>query len=205
MAVKSMIKAILFDFDGVLTIDKTGSTSIINYIAKECDLPIDTVKACYYKHNKLLLNGETTHKQIWPEFCNDIGKPIDFQVLIDSFTHTVLDMNMIHLVKELKSNYLIGMVKYNNPDRIKTILDYNHMQNDFDVVAVSAEQHSGKSDYKIFQYVLDTLKVTAQECVFIDNTEKNLVVPNEMGMGTIMFDDETRDFAQFKARLESFF
>lgn len=79
------------------------------------------------------------------------------------------------------------------------------MQNDFDVVAVSAEQHSGKSDYKIFQYVLDTLKVTAQECVFIDNTEKNLVVPNEMGMGTIMFDDETRDFAQFKARLESFF
>ena len=41
-------------------------------------------------------------------------------------------------------------------------------------------------------------------CFFI-NTEKNLVVPNEMGMGTIMFDDETRDFAQFKARLESFF
>lgn len=28
-----MIKAILFDFDGVLTIDKTGSASITAYIA----------------------------------------------------------------------------------------------------------------------------------------------------------------------------
>ncbi|MBE7059166.1 MAG: haloacid dehalogenase, partial [Ruminococcaceae bacterium] len=28
-----MIKAVLFDFDGVLTIDKTGSTSITNYLS----------------------------------------------------------------------------------------------------------------------------------------------------------------------------
>lgn len=30
-----MIKAVLFDFDGVLTTDATGSQSICNYICKE--------------------------------------------------------------------------------------------------------------------------------------------------------------------------
>jgi len=44
--------------------------------------------------------------------------------------------------------------------------------------------------------------VSASECVFIDNTEKNLVVPKQMGMATILFDDENRDFELFVRILE---
>jgi len=40
-----MIKAVLFDFDGVLTIDKTGSTTITNYISDNCDIPLERVKS----------------------------------------------------------------------------------------------------------------------------------------------------------------
>lgn len=39
-----MIKAILFDFDGVLTIDKTGSQSIIKFIADKSGIPLDIIK-----------------------------------------------------------------------------------------------------------------------------------------------------------------
>ena len=44
-----MIKCILFDFDGVLTIDKTGSASITNYLAQETKISLDIIKECYYK------------------------------------------------------------------------------------------------------------------------------------------------------------
>lgn len=42
-----MIKAILFDFDGVLMIDATGSQSICNYICKKTGLGAEEFKKYY--------------------------------------------------------------------------------------------------------------------------------------------------------------
>ena len=50
-----MIKAVLFDFDGVLTIEKTGSAAITEYIAKRCGLPAEQVRSCYRRYNQALL------------------------------------------------------------------------------------------------------------------------------------------------------
>ena len=197
-----MIKAVLFGFDGVLTIDKTGSTTITNYISIACNIPLEKVKACYYKFNKRLLFGETTHQEIWQEFCEDIGQDIDYNVLLDSFRYTRLDDNMIALVKQLKEQYLIGMVTDNRCDRISTILEHNGIKQYFDVVAISASVHAGKSSKEIFAYVLNTLNVSASECVFIDNTEKNLVVPKQMGMATIFYNDDDRDYDLFLMELK---
>ena len=132
MKIESPI-AVLFDFDGVLTIDKTGSTSITNYIAQETKIPVDVVKTCYYKHNKKLLMGEITHAEMWDVFCADVGKDCE----------------------------------------------------------------------TIFKYVLDHMNVASSECVFIDNTAKNLIVPGNMGMKTILFDDENRDFDLFVKKLNA--
>ncbi len=198
-----MIKCILFDFDGVLTIDKTGSTSITNYIAQETGISLDVIKAYYYKHNKKLLMGEITHEDMWDVFCADVGKQIPYQVLIDSFKNTALDGKMFEYIKELKGQYSIGMITDNKVDRIETILRHNHYEEYFDVIAISAMLHSGKDYGIIFQYVLDNMNVTASECIFIDNTAKNLIIPESMGMQTILFDDENRDFDLFVRNLEA--
>lgn len=58
------MRAILFDFDGVLTIDKYGSDSILRYLGENTDAPIDVLKREYYKINRGLLNGEYTHKDV---------------------------------------------------------------------------------------------------------------------------------------------
>ena len=189
-----MIKAVLFDFDGVLTIDKTGSATITNYISNTCGIPLENVKSCYYKFNKKLLLGETTHQEIWTDFCQSLGQDIDYNILLDSFRFTRLDDKMIALVQKLKERYLIGMVTDNKCDRISTILDYRGLNQFFDVIAISACLHSGKDSPSIFEYVLNTLNVSASECVFIDNTEKNLVVPKQMGMSTVFYNDDNRDF-----------
>ena len=197
-----MIKAVLFDFDGVLTIDKTGSTTITNYISNTCGIPLENVRSCYYKFNKQLLLGEITHQEIWKDFCQSLGQDIDYSILLDSFRSTRLDDKMIALVQKLKERYLIGMVTDNKCDRISTILDYRGLNQCFDVVAISACLHSGKDSYSIFEYVLNTLNVSASECVFIDNTEKNLVVPKQMGMSTVFYNDDIRDFDLFIRDLE---
>ena len=196
-----MIKAVLFDFDGVLTIDKTGSTTITNYISQVCRIPAEQVRKSYYKFNKRLLYGEITHREMWEEFCADLGQKIDYAVLIDSFRYTRLDERMLDLVRRLKERYFIGMVTDNKCDRIETILEYRGLGQCFDAVAISAKVHSGKENSGIFEYVLDALKVKAEECVFIDNSRKNLIVPEQMGMATVYYDDEVRNFDDLTAEL----
>ncbi len=196
-----MIRAVLFDFDGVLTIDATGSATITNYISNACGIPAEQVRKSYYRFNKRLLYGEITHRDMWKEFCADLGWEIEYDVLIDSFRHTRLDERMLDLVRRLKEKYLIGMVTDNKCDRIETILEYRNLKKCFDAVAVSAQVHSGKDSADIFEYVLNALHVQANECVFIDNTEKNLIVPAHMGMATIFYDDGVRDTEKLTAKL----
>ena len=148
-----------------------------------------------------MLLGEITHEDMWSDFCKDVGQEIDYQILIDSYIKTELDDGMFMYLKELKRTYKIGLITDNKVDRIDTILDCHNYREYFDSVAISAEQHSGKEDSRIFQYVLDSLDVKATECVFIDNTAKNLVAPSKIGMKTILFDDENRDLELFKNTL----
>lgn len=193
-----MIKAILFDFDGVLTIDKYGSSSIIKYISQRTGIPLELVKSGYYKYNKQLLLGELTHKDMWKDFCDELGQKIDYQILIEAFEGTGLDAKMIDYIKELKKRYLIGMITDNKIDRIEVVLTANHLEEFFDVVAISADVHSRKDNQPIFQYALDKLCVQATECIFVDNTADNLLLPKEIGMKTILFDDESRDIEAFR-------
>lgn len=195
------MKAILFDFDGVLTIDKYGSDSILRYLDEHTDVPFEILKKEYYKINKGLLYGQYTHKDIWNDFCKNIGADIDIQMLMDSFINTPLDNDMLSVVKQLKEKYLIGLVTDNKVDRIDAILQHFGLVSMFDVVTVSAQCKCGKDHRKIFEVTMNELNVDADQCVFVDNSEKNLVIPNEMGMHTILFDDENRDINEFMKEL----
>lgn len=196
-----MIKAILFDFDGVLTTDKTGSQSIVNYLSAKTGIPYDTLKPIYASFNKDLLYNGLKHEDMWQEFCDCIGANIDYTLLTDSFWNTPIDEDMIVLVKRLKADYAIGMITDNKCDRIDAIVQYHGWDKLFDVISVSAAFHSGKTDERIFKETLSALGIHPEESVFIDNTAKNLIIPEQLGMHTILFDDTNRNIAQFTEQL----
>jgi putative hydrolase of the HAD superfamily len=196
-----MIKAILFDFDGVLTIDKTGSQSIIKYIVSKTDIPSETFKSSYYKYNKGLLLGEYAHKDIWQNLCHDVKTDINYNLLLEAFENTMLDNDMIMFAKELHMKYKTGMITDNKRDRIDVVSKINEFDVIFDVISISSDFHSGKDDKAIFEQTIATLGVLPIECIFIDNTAKNLTVPHLMGMTTILFDDENRNIDEFRNTL----
>lgn len=192
-----MIKAILFDFDGVLTIDATGSQSICNYICKKTGLDIEIFQKEYYKYNDDLLYGRINHKDIWENLCIRLNTLIDINVLYESFINTPIDSKMIAFIDELKKqNYKIGMVTDNKKDRINDIVQYYGWDNIFDTITISAEIGSGKEGKTIFEKTLDNLNVNADECVFIDNQEKNLIIPKSIGMNVIYFNHDERNYEQ---------
>ncbi len=197
-----MIKAVLFDFDGVLTLDETGSQAICRYICSVTGISEQLFREAYRKYNPELLTGKLKHEDIWDEICAEVGRDIELHVLHDSFANTPINPEMLRLVKEIKQRgYKVGMITDNKADRINVIMEHHKWSGLFDAVSVSAEIGSGKDEEHIFLKTFQELEVKPEECVFIDNSRKNLVVPGSLGVVTILFDHGKNDVAALRKNL----
>ena len=96
-----MIKALFFDFDGVLTMDKTGSLTTTRYLSHATGIEHMRVKAAFARFNEDLIRGKCTHASIWDEVCRDIGTNIDIALLDRAFASTPIDDEMLALAKRL--------------------------------------------------------------------------------------------------------
>lgn len=200
---KNMIKAVLFDFDGVLTIDGSGSESICNYVCKKTGIDLKRFEEEYYKYNDDLLCGKIQHKDIWDKICRSLNTQIDINILYDSFLYTPMDNKMMKIIEKLKNeNYKIAMVTDNKKDRIDKLAEHYNWNKVFDAISISSEVGSGKNYSTIFKKALECLYLKADECVFIDNQEKNLIVPKKMEMNVIYFDHRKRDCEKFIQELK---
>lgn len=67
------------------------------------------------------------------------------------------------------------------------ILEYYDIKKYFKHCIVSAEVHTRKPEKAIYEIALSRIGGPANECVFIDNSVKNLDVASEIGMNTVLF------------------
>lgn len=63
---------------------------------------------------------------------------------------------------------------------------------------VSGEVHMRKPDKEIFTYTLERLGCDAKQCIFVDNSVSNLLVAEELGIQTILFN---RDDVEYEGRI----
>ena len=193
------IKAIFFDYDGVMTIDKTGTQSVCNYISKNCLVDLKIFEKEYRKYNTDILYGKTTHEKIWNELCSNINKNIPISVLYDSFANTPIDAEMHSFARRIKESKIkTGLITDNKADRMKMLTEKYKLREIFDIILISAEIGSGKESRKIFEMAISEAGCSPSECIFIDNQEKNLVIPGKMGINVIYYDDEKRDIEKLK-------
>jgi len=199
------IKAIFFDFDGVLTIDKTGTQSICNYISEKYNVDKKIFEKEYRKYNNDLLYGITTHEKIWDNLCQNLNEKIPISILHDSFENTPINNEMLDFVKIIKrKNIKTALITNNKIDRIKIITEKYKLKKIFNMILVSAEIGFGKDNKIIFESALDKLNIKSNECIFIDNQEKNLIIPKSMGINTIFFDNEEKNMGKLKYEIKKY-
>lgn len=88
---------------------------------------------------------------------------------------------------------------------------YHHLNPFFNEKIVSGEVGMRKPDRQIFLYALDRLEREPEECIFVDNSVKNLLVAEELGIQTILFNRDgeeyngkiVNDFAELGKMLEN--
>ena len=116
-----MIKALFFDFDGVLTLDKTGSLTTTRYISVATGIDHARVTAAFATYNDDLTRGRCTHAAVWAEICRDLVADVDIALLEKAFASTPLNVEMFALATRLRPSYIIGVITDNKQDRMDCI------------------------------------------------------------------------------------
>jgi putative hydrolase of the HAD superfamily len=188
-----MIEAVFFDYDGVLTTDKTGTLTTCRYLSACTGIAVERLRAALQPYNHELTVGRRSYADVWPDVCRRLGRPIPFDLLAAAFDSTPMNDAMLALAARLKQRCTVGIVTDNKSDRMARLRRLQGLDARFDPIVVSAEVGCTKHEEAIFRIALQRAGVAASRSVFIDNAEDNLIAARAVGMETVHFDDEVND------------
>ncbi len=188
-----MIRTIFFDYDGVLTTDKSGSLTTYRYLSDVTGLALPTIYAAFAPHQSDLLSGRVRHAHIWPMVCTALNKDLDIRLLSEAFESTPLNADMFSFARKLGVNHSVGIITDNNLDRMHHLRTYQGLDRLFNPIVISAEAGSSKQGTDIFLKAISRAESAPRECIFIDNSESNLVAARALGLHAIFHDDEKND------------
>ena len=188
MPKQSSIKAIIFDYFGVISSDEYW-----DFVGTDKELTSDWLD---------LANRVNLGKLSWQEFLQGLadktGKTLGEVKAV--YEQEKLNPQLIALIKELKAHYKIGLLTNAHHDFIEPILDKSHITDLFDAVTVSSRVGAIKPDAKIYQSCLKQLGVQPNEAIFIDDIERNVEGALEVGIKSLLY----QDLSQLKHDLTHF-
>ncbi|MFA7188173.1 MAG: HAD family hydrolase [Alphaproteobacteria bacterium] len=192
------IKAIFFDFDGVLTTDKSGSVSTAKYFSKKLGVSPEELVASYKEHfadadHKIDI-GEAQNNIIWQSMCESFDVEYNPDWINEAFDTSPIDNKMVEFAKKLKEKFIVGIITDNGKDRADYIFPKHKFNEIFNPIIISAYVKTIKAGTEIFEIAANRAGVNPDECIFIDNTPKNLVSAERLGIAGIHFDDAVRDY-----------
>lgn len=199
-----MITTIFFDLDGVLTTKNNGSLTTCEYISAQTGIPLEKVLSSFRgEFSKQVSLGQRTDEDFWPSFCSSVGESLAFSLLDAAYKSTPKNEQMFALCEKLKQSYKIGLITDNGEKRIEVLSAMWDLKNLFSTITTSCQVGVFKDDEKIFQQALASIQSVPEECIFIDNGEKNLIVPAQMGFKTYYFDETKNDIESLITELRN--
>ena len=187
-----MIRFIVFDFGGVFV---TNGIKIARRIFSK-KLKMDFEKfwfgemGAYWDKLKV---GDISEKYFWKklkEKLKEKGKNFDeeeFKRLF--FKYQRKNEKVAKTIENLrKKGYKTVILSNNVSNWIKEYeKKYKDLKKYFDVILVSDKIGYAKPDVKVYKILLKKIKAKPEECIFIDDKEKNLKTAEKIKMHTILF------------------
>lgn len=193
---------IFFDYDGVLTTDKSGLSTTYRYLSRASGVPESSIGDAFGPYVAALLTGKLGHADIWPALCAAWGTALDRSLLADAFASTPVNERMWSLARRLRAGHALGIITDNTHDRMRFLRAHQGLDAVFDPIVVSADVGCTKHGEDIFVHAASCAGVAPQACVFIDNSEANVAVARSAGMRAVFHDDDANDVDALAAELQ---
>ncbi|MGD2077879.1 MAG: HAD family phosphatase [Chloroflexota bacterium] len=184
-----MIKAVIFDVGGVLirTPDRSSRE------AWERKLGLSE-----WESEEIVFNGEMGKKAQLGQISNDelwnwVGQRLAlsesqlYKFRRDFWAGDRLDAELVTYIRSLRKYYQTAIIS-NATDALRGELDVIHSITDaFDLIVVSAEEKIMKPNPLIYQRTLERLGRSAQEAVFVDDSQENVMAAQDLGLVAVHF------------------
>ena len=111
----------------------------------------------------------------------------DLEEIEKEYLDTIeLNDGVIDFIEIVRKDYKLAIISNDASRWSRYLRDKFNINQYFDVISISADLKLQKPDERIFQYTIDKLNVSADECLYVDDRKENLNTAQKMGMKTVM-------------------
>ncbi len=189
---QTKIKAIIFDWGGVCCQEGEPFSSralqeTLGLTPKEIAEKAQSIYLGYYQGQ---YNGEI----FWQKIINffnlrmtaDLAPHFLSQAYLNSYS---VYPEILALVAKLKERYPVGLLSNLTPEMRDWIIAKHQLKKIFSTQVYSCDPDVAalKPDPKPYLIICQKLKVEPNDCLFIDNSPKNIKAAQALGMQTILF------------------
>lgn len=108
--------------------------------------------------------------------------------------YLTLDEMFIDFARKFSKIYDMCLLSNDVLEWSEYLTEYHQINAYFKDKIVSGQVHLRKPDKEIFIYALQKLGCEPGQCVFVDNSVKNLLVAEKLGIPTILFNRDGEEF-----------
>ncbi len=199
-----MIKTLIFDWGGVLTIGRY-TPAILTVLSKK-GMSIEKEGELFNEYIIQMNAGEISFKEFVLKINSRFQLKITEKEMENVFKEAIIpNENVIVLVRTLAKQYQMILLSDNDEATLKNINKYHkHMLDLFSKTYFSHELKMRKPNQKLFTHVLTDAKITPAETIFIDDKPENVESAVNLGMKGIVFssiDQLKKELASFSVKI----
>lgn len=180
------MKAIVLDMYGVIA--KQTGDDFVPYVQQTFpDLKPEEIYTPWFKADI----GELTSLEVWEA----IGFQGDLEKIEQEYLDTIeLNDGFLDFIKVVSKDYKLAIISNDSSrwsEYLRKKFDINQY---FDVISISGDLKMQKPDERIYRLTIEQLGVNAEDCVYVDDCETNLVAAEKVGMKAILLGSRTESY-----------
>lgn len=185
------IKGIIWDFSGVLL--KPLVPDPHAFIARELGMnPREFAKYLDGEGNRMLDLGEESEAEFYQRIIREQNlNEKDAMRIFDHYFFDLFELNqaLIEYIRQSRTRFKMGLCS-NFSSLLRSLMTKKWKIIDiFDVLVISSEVKLLKPDAPIYHLTLKKMALKADEVVFVDDSERNIIGANALGIQGVLFKD----------------
>ena len=199
---KTRISALVLDYGGVIS--KPQNPDNVNNILQILSQDDNDFRNVYQSKRENYDDGQLSGEEYWLSILQHYGldqndSKVTNLIQEDVKSWTQINDPMIQFIKESRGKlHKLAIISNMTMDVLAFMKKHFQWLELFDELIFSCEFGKNKPDTRIYEACLSSIEIPAQECLFVDDSVKNVDGAMKSGMKVIHF----KSFLQFRLELD---
>ena len=147
--------------------------------------------------------GKIEPDEVWTWILGRLGLPPEERLGLeeDFWAGDRVDYDLVRYIRSLRPSYLTGLLSNAWTDLRHFLEDEWKIADAFDAIVISAEVGIAKPDPAIFELALRQLGVRAEETVYVDDMQENVIAAQTLGLRGVLFQTPQQAIEDVRASL----